>query len=215
MLTTRNFNPRLRSLVSSKTTASKRGAAISPTFAIHSRKGNRLSAQVRGSYLYEVEIEVGANSIDSVCTCSWGGNCKHVGAVLLACGCKRPTPLRSSNKILCRYSRAKMGIFLMSVQDEPAVTTEPKHCLAGCSSRLISVAKCSEKTLNSVLQTMMIDEMRAIAESCNWKIKGTRKADLAQQLTNACLIQPKSAANRTHGCRTSPRTGSDCTDGQY
>ncbi len=149
------------------------------------RKGNRLSAQVRGSSLYEVEIEVGANSIDSVCTCSWGGNCKHVGAVLLMW---LQTP-RTFTVVEQRESPPppKDGYLFDVVQDEPPPTVQPKQLPGWMQLSFDQRRQLQRQDLERVLQTMMIDEMRAIAESCNWKIKGTRKADLAQQLTERLL----------------------------
>lgn len=49
------------------------------------RAGQALSAQVRGTYMYQVEVEVSPGGIRAQCSCpyTWGGYCKHVGAVLL------------------------------------------------------------------------------------------------------------------------------------
>src|SRR5262249_15250767 len=53
------------------------------------RRGNRVTAEVEGSDLYEVTIELGDDGdepvADAECTCpyDWGGYCKHVVAVLL------------------------------------------------------------------------------------------------------------------------------------
>ncbi|OQY20830.1 MAG: hypothetical protein B6I35_09890 [Anaerolineaceae bacterium 4572_32.2] len=49
------------------------------------RSGHTLTAQVRGSRLYEVEIDVEPGGISAICSCpyDWGGYCKHIGAVLL------------------------------------------------------------------------------------------------------------------------------------
>jgi uncharacterized Zn finger protein len=46
------------------------------------RQGHTLRAQVRGTSLYQVEIDVTANGINAVCSCpyTWGGYCKHIGA---------------------------------------------------------------------------------------------------------------------------------------
>lgn len=49
------------------------------------RFGNSLAARVGKSRLYNIEIEVDEQGIHAHCSCpySWGGYCKHIGAVLL------------------------------------------------------------------------------------------------------------------------------------
>ena len=47
------------------------------------RLDNLLSAKVQDASLYQVEAEVSSDAIASSCTCHWGGNCKHVAALLL------------------------------------------------------------------------------------------------------------------------------------
>ena len=49
------------------------------------RAGKTLTAQIYGSRVYHVEIEVEPDGIHAQCSCpyTWGGYCKHIGAVLL------------------------------------------------------------------------------------------------------------------------------------
>jgi uncharacterized Zn finger protein len=48
------------------------------------RNGRSLRAEVRGSRLYSVEIDVAQDGIHAVCSCpyDWSGYCKHIAAVL-------------------------------------------------------------------------------------------------------------------------------------
>lgn len=47
------------------------------------RQGNTLTAEVLGSRLYQVGIDVEPSGISAQCSCpyNWGGYCKHIGAV--------------------------------------------------------------------------------------------------------------------------------------
>lgn len=49
------------------------------------KKGNTVTAMVRGTDDYRVEVNITRNTIDASCTCpyDWGGYCKHIVAVLL------------------------------------------------------------------------------------------------------------------------------------
>ena len=73
----------LRGPLTSKSLSRARGYISRVQDAV--RAGRTLNAQVRGSRLYDVEIDVKSGGITADCTCAynWGGYCKHIGAVLL------------------------------------------------------------------------------------------------------------------------------------
>lgn len=59
------------------------------------RVGDTVTATVRGSRLYDLELDLDANGFDPSCTCPYGGpgECKHVVAVLLALAEELPEDL--------------------------------------------------------------------------------------------------------------------------
>jgi hypothetical protein len=87
------------------------------------RNGRSLRAEVRGSRLYHVEIEVAEDGILAICSCpyDWGGYCKHIGAVLYkwiespgSFVIEMPTPVAS-------------GAIIETFAIEPPATAVPKE----------------------------------------------------------------------------------------
>jgi uncharacterized Zn finger protein len=73
------------------------------------RSEDRITARVVGSEIepYRVRVRIGASGIEEAdCTCpyEWGGICKHIVAVLLAC-LERPQALEGSTSLEARLSR--------------------------------------------------------------------------------------------------------------
>ncbi len=143
------------------------------------RTGKTLTAQVRGSRMYEVEIDVESGGIHAQCSCpyDWGGYCKHIGALLLK---------------WIQYS----GEF--SVQDAPSTsnahpievipvkappTFRPNHLPFWLENPFVERLDTDDAELYQWLNEIKLQDLRQIAKRRGWKVKGTRKADIVRQIS--------------------------------
>jgi uncharacterized Zn finger protein len=89
------------------------------------RSGERITAQVYGSDMapYRVRVKIGPSGIEEAeCTCpyDWGGACKHVVAVLLAC-LEQPEAVEESSPLESRLAglgEAELRALLLELADE-------------------------------------------------------------------------------------------------
>ncbi len=147
------------------------------------RNGNTLSAQVQGGSLYKVEIMLGEQGLNAKCTCSWGssGNCKHVGAVLLRwVGSKNDFRLEE----IAAEPEPQPGqaIALRTFAVAAAPTQHPAQMPEWTQKSFAQEQAHYRQVTLGLLSDRMAEELRAIARTHDWVIKGIRKADMAEQL---------------------------------
>ena len=113
------------------------------------RAGQTLTAQVRGSRLYQVEIEVDPGGIHATCSCpyDWGGYCKHIGAVLLM--------WISSPRLFCRrrdHIRRGLGSSTPSRSSPSNLCPPfaPSTCPSGCRDSFEERQRASRQQLEDV-----------------------------------------------------------------
>jgi len=95
------------------------------------RTANGLRARVEGTSLYSVTIREHGDSLSTLCSCpyrsSWGGDCKHIEAVLLAWA-KEPETFRRVEdwqKILAGKSKDELLELLLEILDsQPQLVDE-------------------------------------------------------------------------------------------
>lgn len=143
------------------------------------RSGQTLAAQVRGSHLYQVEIEAGPGGVSAICSCSynWGGYCKHIGAVLLK-WIQSPGDFTVVN-VLPR-SANEYPIETILVNPPPA--RQPDQPPFWLTSPFAGRIHADEEELLQWLNNVRLQDLRRIAKQHSWKVKGTRKADIASQI---------------------------------
>lgn len=149
------------------------------------RHGRTLRADVQGSRLYTVEIDVAPDGIHAVCSClyDWGGYCKHVGAVLLK-WIEQP----GSFVIEMPAPAATKSVIETFAIDPPATAVPPEKPFW---LKLPYQARCRQdnENLQTWLNEYRIQDLRQMADRQGWSISGTRKADILQQIVNQ-MLQP-------------------------
>ena len=142
------------------------------------RRGNTLTADVSGTHLYHVEIEVSEGGIFAQCSCpyDWGGYCKHIGATLLL-WIESPH-LFAENKTVLTGKKPE----LETTPLKPPPTQRPKTLPLWIRSSFAARRARAEKDLSRELENWKVQSLRQLAKKRGWKVKGTRKVDIAAQL---------------------------------
>jgi len=161
------------------------------------RAGNSLTAEVSGSRTYSVEIELDEQGLHAHCTCpySWGGYCKHIGAVLLKW-------LQSPNAFVHTEAKAaspvKQDLPIEVIPVDPPATFRPKEQPFWLTSSLAGRQQAEEKQLVRWLEMLKVQDLRSMAKKRGWSVSGTKKADIAQQLVDQ-LTNPIEIVRAVHG----------------
>ncbi|MBU0702550.1 MAG: hypothetical protein KKC18_01625 [Chloroflexi bacterium] len=144
------------------------------------RSGHTLTAQVRGSWLYEVEIDVEPGGISAICSCpyDWGGYCKHVGAVLLKW---IQSPGDFADEGAAALVSGEYPIEVIPV--EPPPTQQPAQPPFWLASPFAERLRTDEEQLHQWLNGVKLQDLRRMAKQRGWKVKGTRKADIVRQIS--------------------------------
>ena len=145
------------------------------------RIADSLRAQVQGTDLYAVAIDVKHGQIVATCTCpyEWEGHCKHIGAVLL--------------KWLYQRQSFVLGA-LEDVEAPPAPTPVGQPHEYPLWMQQSGVDRQSEyhQNFETWLEEFRLSDLREIAQRRGWVVRGTRKADVvtavAEQMTNPANI---------------------------
>ena len=149
------------------------------------RNDRTLRAEVGKSRMYHVEIDVLEGGIAALCSCpyDWGGYCKHIGALLLK-WTEQPgsfvveaTTDADSNDIIETFSVAA---------PKTAVPRETPHWFKYTHAQR---KQNDDENLRIWLTEYKVKDLRQIAKQNGWLLKGTRKADLIQQIMSQ-MLQP-------------------------
>jgi hypothetical protein len=144
------------------------------------RAGQSLTAEVRGTRLYGVEIEVSGTEILADCSCpyDWGGYCKHIGAVLLS-WIDSPQSF-SGQEPGVLGERGEFPFEVDAVELAPPHLPEhtPKWTEISFADRQALWQEDLERWLNKVKMA----DLRLMVKNRGWRLKGARKADLAQAI---------------------------------
>jgi len=142
------------------------------------RAGQTLTAQVRGSRLYEVEIDVEPTGISARCSCpyNWGGYCKHIGAVLLK-WMQSPGSFAAGD---VPPTRNEYPIEVTPV--EPLPTHRPEELPSWLTAPFTERQHADDQQLWEWLSALKLPDLRQMAKQRGWKVKGTRKADVVRQI---------------------------------
>ncbi len=144
------------------------------------RSGHTLTAQVRGSRLYEVEIDVEPGGISAVCSCpyNWGGYCKHIGAVLLRW---IQAPGDFAVEDAAAIISDEYPIEVTPVELPP--TQQPEQPPFWLAFPFAERLRADEEQLHQWLNRVKLQDLRRMAKRRGWKVKGTRKADVVRQIS--------------------------------
>ncbi|MCP5101587.1 MAG: hypothetical protein GY943_39085 [Chloroflexi bacterium] len=150
------------------------------------RHGQSLFAKVGKSRMYQVEIEVDAGGIHAVCSCpyNWGGYCKHIGALLL-----KWVEAPNTFVIEMPAPSANIDTIIETFDVEPPATAVPAKKPFWLTMPHQLRCQQNDAQLTSWLNEYKAQELRQMAKEQNWPIKGTRKADIIQQIMSH-LMQP-------------------------
>ncbi len=160
---------------------------------VHSpvRQGRVLAAEVKGEdgLFYDVAILAADDVIRAVCDCDSTSFCEHIGAVLLN-WIRAPRDFVSDDQ----GSRSDVPDFIQEliaqVEDEQLSETGDQSLAfgqvpmsAGDAEALAArVEQAIEQELGELLRQQTVKQLRAIAHRRGWKLRGTRKEELVDQL---------------------------------
>ncbi|MBN1139034.1 MAG: helicase-associated domain-containing protein [Anaerolineae bacterium] len=142
------------------------------------RAGELLSAQVRGTYLYQVEVEVLPGGIHAQCTCpySWGGYCKHIGALLIKW-------MEAPGAFAVEAPATTLPGFPLPVTPvEPPPTQRPGKPPAWLADGFEERQQRDRQQLAQWLDNITIQDLRDLAKRRGWKVRGSRKAEVVGQV---------------------------------
>ncbi len=144
------------------------------------RSGHTLTAQVRGTRLYEVEIDVEPGGISAICSCpyNWGGYCKHIGAVLLK-WIQSPGDFAVAGAATTTSDEYSIEVTPV----EPPPTQQPEQPPFWLASPFAERRESDEEQLHQWLKNVKLQDLRQMAKQRGWKVKGTRKADVVRQIS--------------------------------
>ena len=140
------------------------------------RRGDRLTSKVMGTRMYDVEIQVTDVAVMATCTCPVGGGCKHIAAVLLRW---------VESPHLFRVEEAESTETIGSLEVNLSVTlppTPPKGQPLWLGESFAARQSREQGILRATLEQRTVADMRAIASTRGWRLSGTRKADIVDQL---------------------------------
>ena len=146
------------------------------------RQGNRLTAVVRGTRAYDVEVQVGPAGILSLCSCpyDWGGLCKHVGAVLLK-WVKEPETFTVISSDPAEQEPWQW------LEVEQAMASEPKSLPEWMQSSFDVRQTAGRTRLQRWLEAYRLADLRGLASRQGWKAAGTRKQEVLDQVVDHLL----------------------------
>ena len=167
-----------------KADAIKKGHSYQSQVMNGVRRGETLQAEVRGSTLYLVDIEILGDTILATCTCpyDWGGYCKHIGAVLLKW-------ISSANTFVQETAVAESNTILETTPSQPPPATTPKQKPTWLQKPFFARQEGYRNQLKGWLNHYKVKELRQLAKQHDWPISGTRKDDIVEQLM-AYMTQP-------------------------
>lgn len=164
--------------------AQKKARKYLPRIQNGVRQGHTLRAQVRGTSLYQVEIDVTANGVNAVCSCpyTWGGYCKHIGAVLIKWVEQRGS-FTSETAVSLPSSPTQLETFVV----EPPATAVPAEMPYWLQMPYQARCQENDKLLQSWLSEYRVQDLRQMAQKQGWSLSGVRKADIVAQITSQML----------------------------
>lgn len=145
------------------------------------RSGQTLSAQVRGNFLYTVNVEVIPNGLRANCSCGYTvtGYCKHATAVLLK-WIREPRSFASGVEMVLGPDEYPIE----AVAVEPPPSQRPEQPPAWIGDTLARRQQKDREQLEKWLGAVRLQDLRALARERGWKIQGTRKSEVARQVAD-------------------------------
>ena len=157
------------------------------------QQGQTLRAQVRGSSLYQVEIELTPTQILANCSCpyDWGGYCKHIGAVLLRW-------IHDPTAFAVEKTPGLPADTLPTVPTAWAAAARPANLPGWLSDALSGRCRDDRQQAAQWLGFLSAADLRRMARQRGWRLKGTRKADLVAQAAGQ-IADPADVARAAAG----------------
>lgn len=141
------------------------------------RRGQTLQAEVTGSRIYQVEIDVEPGGVHAACSCpyDWSGYCKHITAVLLKW-------LTAPKEFVVQTAVSPPTTELETIPVSSPKTHRPKEQPNWIIHPFAARQQEAQQTLIAWLNVYRLQDLRTIASQRGWKLKGTNKTAVAEQL---------------------------------
>ena len=181
---------------------SDKGRAYFEEGRVHDRvrTGDGLRARVDGTYTYSVSVRERGNSLSTLCSCpyrgTWGGDCKHIEAVLLAWAKEPETFKRVEDwrETLAQKSKEELLEILLEILDgQPELVEELgleakdlRDYDAGAAVRtILSDAVHEELDITEIVERLDRVAKQAVKAQKNGDLNAARKIYFA--LIKGCL----------------------------
>jgi hypothetical protein len=147
------------------------------------RVGQTLSAEVQGGWPYQVEVSLSEAGLSSHCGCSWGGNCKHVAAVLLKW-------FQSPNSFAVGEAPVVLRDHALEVIPvRPPKTHRPKDLPAWITASFEDRRQAESLQIRQWLAEVSLPNLRSMAKLRGWQIKGNNKQAVVEQIAEQ-IVNP-------------------------
>jgi hypothetical protein len=148
------------------------------------RAGQTLSAEVQGGWLYQVEVTLSDAGLSSHCGCSWGGDCKHVAAVLLKW-------IQSPNSFAVGEAPVVLRDHALEVVPvEPPKTHRPQDLPGWITASFEERRQAESRQLKQWLAEVTLPSLRSTAKQRGWQIKGNNKQAVVEQIAEQ-IVNPE------------------------
>ncbi|MEZ4731497.1 MAG: helicase-associated domain-containing protein [Caldilineaceae bacterium] len=158
-------------------------AILEPT-----RRGDTLTGSVIDRQRYQVEVEVTPTGVIGSCTCThYGGPCRHIAALLLK-WIHSPEVFTQNGAPPPAVTDGATPLRIVPVAPPP--TQRPKELPAWLQKPWAERQQFTRHNLEQWLNYLRLEDLRALARTHGWSVKGTRKADVISRLLDQ-LLQPE------------------------
>ncbi len=151
------------------------------------RSEQSLTAEVAGSSVYQIELEIGPDGLQATCTCAynWGGYCKHIAAVLLK-WLEQPSTFTVKESATPAAQKSELPV--IPIESLPA--KKPQNRPFWLAEPFEERQQQAQAKLSKWLEVHKVQDLRDMAKKRGWTVKGTSKADLTRQIS-LYLLQPE------------------------
>lgn len=163
----------VRKLINSKTRTKASGYLN--RIASAKRQGDRLTAKIGKSRIYDVSADLSSGSLHGNCSCpyDWGGDCKHIAALVIG-WVRNPTQFENITGI----GESKLKTTYVS----PRKSFTPKEAPLWVQANFDQRQQQRQNQFQQSLSQYTVNDLRSIAKRRGERVKGARKDDVVERM---------------------------------